>query len=237
MEEVIRGQGYGEQTYSMTVFEYNDIYLGLASIYKQGDNSVMDFDTLNLELYWSTNLTEWNKAVPEHNILIPAGAGREKYLDGEFDSATIFASSMTAGDNRIYYMGGKGRHRGWRESGLGLAFVDKDRLAGMVARDPAKPMHFSTQSFKFFGEDLFILADIEVNGSLSIEVDKKEGFEFANAELIQVDNGYYQVRFKGQSLVSASQEKGIPFSITCINTTFWGIRGNFEMDESRYWKG
>lgn len=209
---MIRGQGYGEQTYSMTVFEYNDIYLGLASIYKQGDNSVMDFDTLNLELYWSTNLTEWNKAVPEHNILIPAGAGREKYLDGEFDSATIFASSMTAGDNRIYYMGGKGRHRGWRESGLGLAFVDKDRLAGMVARDPDKPMRFSTQSFKFFGEDLFILADIEANG-------------------------YYQVRFKGQSLVSASQEKGIPFSITCINTTFWGIRGNFEMNESRYWKG
>ncbi|MDG6463638.1 hypothetical protein Q7564_03230 [Glaesserella parasuis] len=237
LEEVIRGQGYDEQTYSMTVFEYNDIYLGLVSIYKQGDNSVIDFDTLNLELYWSTNLTEWNKAVPEHNILIPAGAGREKYLDGEFDSATIFVSSMTAGDNRIYYMGGKGRHRGWRESGLGLAFVDKDRLAGMVARDPDKPMRFSTQSFKFFGEDLFILADIEANGSLSIEVDKKEGFEFENAELIQVANGYYQVRFKGQSLVSVSQEKGIPFSITCINTTFWGIRGNFEMDESRYWKG
>ncbi|WP_042906331.1 hypothetical protein [Glaesserella parasuis] len=81
------------------------------------------------------------------------------------------------------------------------------------------------------------MADIEANGSLSIEVDKKEGFEFENAELIQVANGYYQVRFKGQSLVSVSQEKGIPFSITCINTTFWGIRGNFEMDESRYWKG
>ena len=237
MEEVIRGQGYDEQTYSMTVFEYNDIYFGLASIYKQGDNSVMDFDTLNLELYWSTNLTEWNKAVPENNILIPSGAGREKYLDGEFDSATIFASSMTAGDNRIYYTGGKGRHRGWRETGLGLAYIEKDKLVGMVARDPNKPMHFSTQSFTFFGEELFILADIESGGSLQIEVENKKGFEAENVELTRLENGYYQVHFKNQSLVTTSKANAISFTITCNKATFWGIKGNFEMDESRYWKG
>ncbi|MDH2998310.1 hypothetical protein A1D22_01450 [Pasteurellaceae bacterium LFhippo2] len=237
MEEVLRGQGFDEQVYSMTVFEHNDIYFGLASVYKQGDISVMDFDTLNLELYWSTNLTEWNKAVPENNIFIPSGAGRDKYLEGEFDSATIFASSMTAGDNRIYYTGGKGRHRGWRETGLGLAYADKNRLVGMVQRYPEKPMSFGTQAFKFFGEDLFIWADLDQGGSLSIEVEKKAGFEPENCELDRQENGAYKVTFKGQSLVETTKEKPVPFKVTLNKGTFWGISGNFEMDESRYWKG
>ncbi|QIM63844.1 hypothetical protein A1D29_01065 [Pasteurellaceae bacterium Orientalotternb1] len=237
LEEVLRGQGFDEQIYSMTVFEYNDIYLGFASVYKQGDISVMDFDTLNLELYWSTNLTEWNKTVPENNILIPSGLGREKYLEGEFDSATIFASSMTAGDDRIYYTGGKGRHRGWRETGLGLAYIDKNRLAGMVQRHPEKAMSFSTQSFRFFGEEFFIWADIEQGGHLTVEVEKKTGFEAENCELVRQPNSSYKVTFIETSLVEATKEKAIAFKITLDKGTFWGISGNFEMDESRYWKG
>lgn len=237
LEEVLRGQGFDEQIYSMTVFEHDDLYFGLASVYKQGDNSVMDFDTLNLELYWSANLTEWNKIVPENNILIPSGLGREKYLEGEFDSATIFASSMTAGDERIYYTGGKGRHRGWRETSLGLAYLDKNRLAGMVQRNLEKVMSFGTQSFRFFGEKLFIWADIEKGGSLTVEVEKKPGFEAENCELIHQKNGTYQVTFKGKSLVEATQEKPMAFKVTLDKGVFWGISGNFEMDESRYWKG
>lgn len=237
MEEVLRGQGFDEQVYSMTVFEYEDIYLGLASIYQQGDNTDPNFDTLNLELYWSTNLTEWNKAVPENNILIPSGKGRDKFIQGEFDSATIFASAMTAGDNRIYYMGGKGRHRGWRESGLGLAYVDKNKFAGMVPRDATKPMVFSTQSFKFTGENLELWIDVEEQGKFTVEIEKQAGFEAENCEIQKLPSGAYRVSFKGLSLVSITKDKPLPLKITAEHCTFWGIAGNFEMDESRYWKG
>lgn len=237
LDEVLRGQGFDEQVYSMTVFEHDDIYFGLASIYKQGDNTEPDFDTLNLELYWSTNLTEWNKAVPTNNILVPSGAGRDKFTEGEFDSATIFASAMTAGENRLYYMGGKGRHRGWRESGLGLAYMDKNKLAGMTPRHPEKPMVFSTQAFKFTGEEFFLWFDVEPDGKFSVEIEKLAGFEAENAEIKAFENGKYQVTFKGQSLIAATKDKPQPLKITAQNATFWGISGNMEMDESRYWKG
>lgn len=239
LQEVLRGQGYEEQIYSMPVFEYKDIYFGFASVYKQGDNTQMDWDTVNLELYWSTNLTEWNKAVPDHNILIPAGAGRDKYLKGEFDSATLFAAQMTAGDNRLYYTGGKGRHRSRRETGLGLAYIDKNRLAGMVARSPNKPMSFATNGLYFHGETLRIWADVVQGGTLQISIDGKTGFEAENCQLEKLPSGAYQVSWKGQSLVQASknEKRGISLNIVATNSIFWGLSGEFEMDESRYWRG
>lgn len=239
LHEVLRGQGYEEQVYSMPVFEHHDIYFGFASIYKQGDNTQMDWDTVNLELYWSTNLTEWNKAVPDHNILIPAGAGRDKYLEGEFDSATLFAAQMTAGDNRLYYTGGKGRHRGWRDTGLGLAYIDKNRLAGMVARSPQKPMGFATNGLYFHGETLQIWADVIQDSSLHISINGKTGFEAENCQLEKLPSGAYRVSWKGQSLVQASknEKRGISLNIVATNSIFWGLSGEFEMDESRYWRG
>lgn len=237
LEEVLRGQGFDEQVYSMPVFEYHDIYFGLASVYKQGDNTQSDWDTLNLELYWSSNLTEWNKAVPHNNILLPAGSGREKLTDGEFDSATIFASPMVAGENRLYYTGGKGRHRSWRETGLGLAYIDKNKLVGMYPRDSEKPMVFSTQSFVFHGEALYLWLDQTSDSQVTIEVEGKAGFDADKCKLEQLSNGAYKVTWNGMSLIESSKEKGITFKVSAKNAVFFGISGEFTMDESRYWKG
>lgn len=183
MVEVLRGQGYEEQIYSMTVFEYQDIYFGLTSVYKQDDIGEIDFDTHTLQLYWSTNLTDWNKAVPDNNILLPIGEGRENFLAGEFDSASQFASAMTSDDNRLYYMGSRGRHRNWRESGLGLAYVDKNKFVALVARNHTQEMIFSINPLKFHGEQLEVWVDITENGYMQFSLKDKIGFEAENAQL------------------------------------------------------
>lgn len=118
LKEIVRGQGYEEQIYSMPIFEYKNIYFDLASVYKQGDKSLADFDTLNLELYWSSDLNSWNKAVPQNNILLPRGKNIENWQKSDFDSATIFASPIMADKNRLYYTGSKGKHSSWRDTGL-----------------------------------------------------------------------------------------------------------------------
>lgn len=237
LEEVARGNGYEEQLYSMPVFEYQHIYFGFASVYRQGDNTHPEFDTLNLELYWSNNLTEWNKIVPNDNIFIPTGAGRNKFTDGEFDSATMFASPTLLNGNRLYYTGGKGRHRSWRETGLGLAYVDKDRFAGMIARNPNQPMKFTTQSFRFLTESIQLFADIPNLDDFSIEIEGQAGFEAQNAQLNEIAKGVYEVHWKDQSLVNLTAEKKYPLSLTFNGGTFWGLQGEMEMDESRIWKG
>lgn len=237
-EEILRGNGYEDQVYSMTVFEYNDIYFGFASVYKQDDIGEVDFDTHTLQLYWSTNLTEWNRAVPENNVLIPFGAGREKFLDGEFDSASQFASAMTAGDNRIYYTGSRGRHRNWRETGLGLAYADRNKFVGLVERHAGKRMSFGINPLKFHGEKLEIWADIAEGGKFAIHIQGKEGFEADKCQMEKQPNGAYRVSWAGKSLIEASKDEklGIGLRITAEKATFWGISGEFEMDERSYWR-
>lgn len=236
LQEILRGQGFEEKIYSMPVFEYEDIYFGLASVYQQGDNSAEDFDTLNLELYWSINLINWNKAVPRNNIFLPAGEGRNKFIDGEFDSAVIFASNLTAGENCLYYMGGKGWHRSWRETGLGLAYIDKNRLAGITARDRYQPFSFTTQAFNFFDEELYIWLEMTSESKISIYLNSTE-YKTIPATVIDLGNGKFKVHWDNLSLVILTKNTAISLTVVANNLTFYGISGTFEMDESRYWKG
>lgn len=43
-EETLRGRGFEAQVYSMPVFYWNHMYLGLASIIHEGDRTDADFD-------------------------------------------------------------------------------------------------------------------------------------------------------------------------------------------------
>ncbi|WP_406735518.1 hypothetical protein OG508_38060 [Streptomyces sp. NBC_01108] len=87
--EVHRGNGFDSQIYSMPVFEYGGLYLGLASLYRDGDTTLPYYDTVDLALQWSINLTEWNNVALDDSTLIPHGKGMEKYPRGDFDSSVI----------------------------------------------------------------------------------------------------------------------------------------------------
>lgn len=145
---------------------------------------------------------------------------------------------MTSDDNRLYYMGSRGRHRNWRESGLGLAYVDKNKFVALVARNHTQEMIFSINPLKFHGEQLEVWVDIAENGYMQFSLKDKIGFEAENAQLEKKENGAYLLSWKGQSLIAVSKNEklGVILQIVGKNSAFWGFSGEFEMDQRRYWR-
>ena len=167
--EVARGMGFRNQIYSMPVFQYGDVYLGLASIYHDGDRLSEDFDTVDLSLLYSNDLKHFDWIEPESTLL---ERGEGKYPDGAWDSGCIYASSPVEIDNKlwIYYMGGNGPHTSFRETALGRASLDKDKFAYYGPNDSTKEMIVTLRPASFYGKKLKILADIAETGWIKFEI-------------------------------------------------------------------
>lgn len=167
--EVARGSGFANQIYSMPVFRYADIYLGLASLYHDGDKLSGDYDTVDLSLLYSNDLTRFDWIEPE-GILLERGKG--KYPDGAWDSGCVYASSPVEIGNKIwiYYMGGNGPHTNFRETALGRASLDKDKFAYYRPSRDTKEMIVTLRPANFYGKHLRILADIEETGWIKCEL-------------------------------------------------------------------
>ncbi|HSN12712.1 MAG TPA: hypothetical protein VLS51_11445 [Propionibacteriaceae bacterium] len=125
----ILATGPGAQVYSMPVFRVRGQYVGLASIYHEGDRAAEDFDRVDLTLASAVHLSSWRLPAPEQ-VLVERGPG--SYPDGAWDCGCIYASTPVTDDDGttwVYYMGGNGRHTDFRETGLGRASVDPERMA------------------------------------------------------------------------------------------------------------
>ena len=118
----------------MPVFWYDSIYLGLASMFHEGDLSAANFDTVDLELTLGTTAERFDRIATDQ-YLIPRGDGH--YPNGDFDCGCIFAAPPLEMDNRLvfYYMGGNGQHTNFRETSFARAFLPKDRFACYEPRD------------------------------------------------------------------------------------------------------
>ena len=52
-QECIRGQGFENQIYAMPAFKWGNCYIGLASMFHEGDRDAENFDTVDLELTYA----------------------------------------------------------------------------------------------------------------------------------------------------------------------------------------
>ncbi len=68
-QEIFRGRGFEDQIYSMPVFRYNDIYLGVPSVYHEGDTADKDYDTVDLRLAWSVDTLDWEEVAFGENFM------------------------------------------------------------------------------------------------------------------------------------------------------------------------
>ena len=97
--EILRGDGFESQVYSMPVFWYDGLYLGLASMFHEGDRSAENFDTVDLELTYASACDRFDRVAP-YQYLIPRGKG--SYPDGDFDCCCIYAAApIDMGDGRL----------------------------------------------------------------------------------------------------------------------------------------
>lgn len=228
----------------MPVFEYEGLYLGLASMYKDGDTSLPDYDTVDLDLTWSINTTEWNKASTAEDTFIPHGPGMGKYPDGAFDSSVIFSSIPVVEEDKLwfYYMGGKGLHTGWRETALGRGHVLKDRFASYSPRQGNQPMEVTTQGLNFHADNLKILADVEPGGWIKAELRNtggtvvQTGFEADNSNLTELGGGWKKVSWQGKSPLDLPRTGFYALKITSQKAKIWAVGGDIHVRPLKYQK-
>lgn len=242
--EIHRGNGFESQIYSMPVFEYAGLYLGLASVFHDGDTTLPDYDTVDLDLQWSVNLTEWNQVDLRDSTFIPHGSGTDSYPDGEFDSSVIFSSVPVVEDDKLwfYYMGGKGRHTGWRETSLGRGYIAKDRFAYFGARQGNQVMEVTTQGLNFHEDNLQILVDIEPGGSIQAELRNnggtvtQAGFELDQSRFTDLGNGWQRITWNGTSPTHLDRKGFYALKLVAHKARIWAVRGDVHVRPLKYQK-
>jgi hypothetical protein len=152
-KEVLRGEPTA-QLYSMPVFRYAGVYLGLPAIFDTRE------DRVHTELAWSPDTITWRRIEPGR-ALIPRGK-----TDGDYDWGCVYASVpvILKDQVRIYYGASNGPHTDWRDTYLALATLRPDGFAGYAPQDPSRPAVVVTRTLEAAGGEVRITADIEPGG-------------------------------------------------------------------------
>ena len=165
--EVLRGPEEA-QTYSMPVFRYGDVYLGLPAIFHTA--GALN-ERVTTELAWSPDTTTWHR-IDKDRPLIPLSA-----TEGDIDCGCIYAAAapvVRQDEIRVYYSGQKQPH-GWNSGWLCLATLRPDGWAGYEPQDNTQPAVLVTKPLLCSDKTLWMTADVGAGGSLQVTVLDTEG--------------------------------------------------------------
>lgn len=233
--EVLRGLSYDHQVYSMPVFKWGEMYLGLATIFHEGDQDAEDFDQADLELTYATNVSHFDFAA-FGDPLISRGKGH--YPTGEFDCGLIFASPPVMIQDKVYvyYMGSNGPHTEFRETAFGRAYFEKDRFACLTPKVAQKSAEVMTSPFAFYGNRLEILADHahDLRAALFSHyraLEPIDGFGFADSIVEQTADGYWRITFPREYTSLAGSK--VCISLQTKTASLYALRGDLVLHCSR----
>ena len=138
----------------------------------------------------------------------------------------------------VYYMGGNGQHSDFRESSLGRASFEQDKLAFYTAVDREKRGLLTTAAFRFFGEDIEVLAEMGEQGYLEAALCTKwnrpiEGFGYAECEILPGEGGYYKIHFKNRNIQDWGQ-RPVLISLRFQDCRIYAFRGALELQSPKY---
>jgi len=174
---VFRG-GETRQTYSMPVFYYGGVYLGLPSIL-MCDNAYR----VQTELAWSPDTVNWHR-IQEGTPLIPCSQKK-----GDYDWGIIYAAAVPIiRDNeiRLYYGGGPVTHEGRYSANLCLATLRPDGFAGYQPKEKGTLGVVTTKPVACSGARLRISADAQ-GGAVRISVLDDQGRPLGQAKPVTAD--------------------------------------------------
>lgn len=157
--EVLRGT-LDQQIYSMPVFHYEGVFLGLPAIFHTGGDQCV-----STELTWSPDTVQWHR-IDEGIQFIPLAEDEDSFERGCIYAA---ATPVVLDDEiRIYYSGQPGRH-GWNPGHLAMATLRPDGWAGYRPRNESKNASVTTVPVYCTGKDLTVSCDAE-GGSVTAAV-------------------------------------------------------------------
>ena len=186
---VLEGLERHLQVYSMPIFHYGGVYLGLPAIYNTnpdvGGLSVgranrkddPGIDRVHTELAWSPDTITWHRICPG-TPLIPCSAE-----PGAYDWGCVYAACpiMTPDTIRIYYGANNNRHTDWRDGFLSLATLRPDGFAGYQQISTDKPAVITTHPMPLPHSTIRLTADIQPGGSVALIVSDRTGRQLAAA--------------------------------------------------------
>lgn len=229
LTDALRGTPPWDQVYSMPVFAHHQQLVGLASVYHEGDRSAEDFDLVDCELATAHEVDGWVRIAPGESV-IERGAG--SYPAGAFDAGCVYAACPIEidGSHWIYYFGSNGRHTGFRETGLGRARVDLDRLAGYSTTDLDHDGRLVLGPFVLADDDLELLADAG-SGRLEWRLVDAQGRVPAGADTefrsLTPSDGWQSLSI-GAAALEFWRGREVCFEFRCRRAELFAIRGSGE---------
>lgn len=230
--EILRGAGAANQVYSMPVFRWAGQYLGLASMFHDGDGDDERFDTVDCVLTSSRSWDSWEFPSGFQPVL-HRGSGH--YPDGEFDSGCIYAAPPVHRDGKlwVYYFGSNGQHTDFRESALGRGWWEPDRFAFYAQREPSVPGALAIGPLVFSGSHLELLADVQPGGEVSCELLSAvtgqviTGFERGAVQPIR-KSGWSRLDFRSAN-IDRLYRSAVVLLVRFTGARLFGVRGDIEL--------
>ncbi len=173
---ILQGLKKHLQIYSMPVFYYGGVYIGLPAIYNT------ESDRTHTELAWSSDTINWNRVNPG----IPLIANSIK--KGNYDWGCVYAAAYPVIMEEkilLYYGGSDGNHNSWRNGFFCLASLRADGFAGYEQKQKHNSASIITTPFRFKGKKLCLNADILKKGLIKIKLLNKDGKELTQSRPIQ----------------------------------------------------
>jgi hypothetical protein len=168
-EKILGGLDDHHQVYSMPIFYYAGVYLGLPTIYEDLT------DRTHVELAWSKDTVHWQRVQPGQALI------GNSPRPGAYDWGCVYASVPVFEPGRlaVYYGGSAGIHTGIRKSFLALATFRPDGFAGVTPADSSRAASIVTTPFLADGAaGVTLSADLAAGGSISaVLVDAATGRE------------------------------------------------------------
>ena len=165
-ELALEGINNNLQPYSMPVFYYGGVYLGLVTIHNQKS------DRVHTELTWSPDTKEWHR-ISQGIPLIPCS---DKKLDYDYGCVYTCANPVIEQDEiKLYYGASDWLHYGWRSGSMCLATLRPDGFAGYETEE--KAAQIITKALSYAGGAITVNADISNGGFLRVKVLSENGKE------------------------------------------------------------
>ena len=158
---VLEGSDENLQIYSMPVFRYANLYLGLPAIHNQRSDRVWT------ELAWSPDTVTWHRVCPGSPLIANAG------LVGSYDWGCAYAAAcpvILRDEIRLYYGAGNFQHTSWRDGFLCLATLRPDGFACYEQVHGDRSATVVTHPLAWSGAALRVTADLSPIGSLTVSV-------------------------------------------------------------------